>query len=75
MARLEGAYEQINARLGGVKHRHRLGTPEQRFASELATLRSEMREDTADPHKRLDLIPTGVFFVILLRIATRVFFP
>jgi hypothetical protein len=91
MARLEGAYEQINARLGSL---------EQRVTSEFATLRAELREstaglradtaaqrkevrediaalrgDAAEQRKRIDLILIGVFFAILLQIAIRVFFP
>ncbi len=73
MARLEGAYEQIHARLGGVEHR--LETMEQRVASDFAALRAEVRADTTDLRRRLDLILTGVFFAILLQIAIRVFFP
>jgi hypothetical protein len=91
MAGLEGAYEQINARLGGVEHR--LESLGQRMTSEFAAVRSEMREGTAglrgdnaelrkemreadaELRKRVDLILIGVFFAILLQIAIRVFFP
>src|SRR3990170_4088507 len=40
MARLEGGYEQINERLGGIEQR--LGSFEQRFTAEITSLRSEM---------------------------------
>jgi hypothetical protein len=84
MARLEGAYEQINVRLGGVEHR--LESLEQRVTAEFAALRSEIRDSTAvlrkemheadtELRKRLDLLLVGVFFAILLQIAVRVFFP
>ncbi len=46
MARLEGAYEQINARLGSL---------EQRVTSEFATLRAEMRA----ARNGLDLVLTS----------------
>src|SRR3990172_10435964 len=44
MARLEGGYEQINERLGGIEQR--LGSFEQRFTAEITSLRSEMASRT-----------------------------
>jgi len=39
MARLEGGYEQINERLGGIEQR--LASFEHRFTSEITSLRTE----------------------------------
>jgi hypothetical protein len=66
MTRPDGAYKQINARLGNREHR---------VTSDLATLRSELRQEFTGLGKRADLILVGVIFHILLQIAIRVFFP
>lgn len=69
MARLEGAYEQINERLGAL---------EQRLSSEIATLRSEVRADLAAlrsevlDHRRQT---TGQFYWMLTFILGSILIP
>src|SRR3990170_8574339 len=52
-ARLEGGYEQINERLGGIEQR--LASFEHRFTSELTSLRSEMASLRSEMATREDV--------------------
>jgi hypothetical protein len=57
IARLEGGFEQINVRLGAIEHR--MGAMEQRFSTEIGSLRAQMsgmatRSELADLRRQMN---------------------